>query len=435
MAICTRPVLTAALAACLASVGLASVGLGGAAAWGQSAREPQDFARLRDRLVTEDIEGAGVKDRRVLDAMRRTPRHEFVPAASRKLAYFDMALPIGEEQTISPPFVVAYMTEKLDPRPTDKVLEIGTGSGYQAAVLSSLVRDVYTIEIEEKLGRRAKATLKKVGCKNVHAKIGDGYLGWPEEAPFDKIIVTCSPEKVPQPLIDQLKEGGRMIVPVGERFRQTLYLFVKTNGELESEALEPTMFVPMTGTAEDLRQVKPDLDHPALANGGFEESGQFAGRPDGWYYVRQAEVFADPAAPEGKNCLKFSNATPGRKAQALQAIGVDGRHVSRVDISTWVRAKDARGRVAGGPATARIDEQPRLLIQFFDQDRAPIGGGIVGPWEGTFDWREDRATIVVPREARLAIVAVGLLGGSGELCIDNVDVKAEAVNRSALPKK
>src|SRR3990172_8484116 len=161
-----------------------------------------------------------------------------------------MALPIGDEQTISPPFVVAYMTQEIAPHPTDRVLEIGTGSGYQAAVLSPLVRNVYTIEIVEPLGRRAARTLKKLGYKNVFVKVGDGYLGWPDAAPFDKIIVTCSPEKVPQPLVDPLRDGGLMIIPVGERYQQNLYLMRKMGDRLESESLKATLFVPMTGEAE-----------------------------------------------------------------------------------------------------------------------------------------------------------------------------------------
>ncbi len=169
-----------------------------------------------------------------------------------------MALPIGNGQSISPPLVVANMTEQLDPQPADRVLEIGTGSGYQAAVLSPLVRDVYTIEIQEALGKRADALLQRLGYKNVHRRIGDGYQGWPEAAPFDKIIVTCSPEQVPPALVEQLREGGRLIVPVGERFQQNLYLFRKTDGKLVGQALEPTMFVPMTGNAERQRLVKPD---------------------------------------------------------------------------------------------------------------------------------------------------------------------------------
>src|SRR3990172_12411296 len=145
-----------------------------------------------------------------------------------------MALPIGDQQTISPPFVVAYMTQEVDPQPTDRVLETATGSGYQAAVLSPLVRNVYTIEIVEPLGKRAARTLKKLGYKNVFVKVGDGYQGWPDAAPFDKIIVTCSPEKVPQPLVDQLRDGGLMVIPVGERYQQTLYSMRKANGELQS---------------------------------------------------------------------------------------------------------------------------------------------------------------------------------------------------------
>src|SRR3990172_6053762 len=181
-----------------------------------------------------------------------------------------MALPIGDQQTISPPFVVAYMTQEIAPHPTDRVLEIGTGSGYQAAVLSPLVRDVYTIEIVEPLGRRAARTLKRLGYKNVFAKVGDGYLGWPDAAPFDKIVVTCSPEKVPQPLVDQLREGGLMVIPVGERYQQTLFLMRETGGKLQSEALRPTLFVPMTGAAEEKRRVQPDPTNPQLTNGNFE---------------------------------------------------------------------------------------------------------------------------------------------------------------------
>ena len=167
-----------------------------------------DYAAKRERLVTEEIAAAGVSDPRVLAAMRATPRHEFVPAGFRQHAYVDAALPIGERQTISPPFVVAYMTEQLHPQPSDRVLEIGAGSGYQAAVLSSLVSEVYTIEIVSRLGLRAARTLERLGYENVHVKIGDGFQGWPEHAPFDKIIVTCSPEEVPRPLVDQLSDGG-----------------------------------------------------------------------------------------------------------------------------------------------------------------------------------------------------------------------------------
>ncbi len=161
----------------------------------------------------------------------RDARHEFIPRSQRDKAYFDMALPIGDAQTISSPFIVAWMTEAIDPQPTDKVLEIGTGSGYQAAVLSSLAAEVYSIEIVRPLGEKAAEVLEDLGYKNVHVRVGDGFQGWPEHAPFDKIIVTCSPESVPQPLIDQLREGGQMIIPVGQRYQQTLYLLTKQDGK------------------------------------------------------------------------------------------------------------------------------------------------------------------------------------------------------------
>src|SRR5262245_29780008 len=207
------------------------------------------YADARHKMVDEMIAAEGVKNEKVLESMRSTPRHQFVKPSLKNLAYTDQALDIGFKQTISPPFIVAYMTEVLDPQPTEKVLEIGTGSGYQAAILSPLVQEVYSIEIVEPLGKRAAETLKRLKYKNVFTKIGDGYKGWPEHAPFDKIIVTCSPENVPQALVDQLREGGALIVPLGERYQQTLYRMKKQNGKLVSEALLPMLFVPMTGSA------------------------------------------------------------------------------------------------------------------------------------------------------------------------------------------
>ncbi len=187
----------------------------------------------------------------VLAVMREVPRHEFVPEAQRPFAYADSALPIGHGQTISQPFIVAFMTEQLAPRPGDRVLEIGTGSGYQAAVLARLVREVFTIEIVEPLGRRAAADLARLGFPNVQVRMGDGYLGWPEAAPFDAIIVTCAPEAVPAPLVAQLREGGRMIIPVGPQGGpQQLYRLEKRGGRLEQTAVLPVAFVPMTGAAQ-----------------------------------------------------------------------------------------------------------------------------------------------------------------------------------------
>jgi protein-L-isoaspartate(D-aspartate) O-methyltransferase len=167
------------------------------------------------------------------------------------LAYADRPLPIGHGQTISQPFIVAFMTEALKPAPADKVLEIGTGSGYQAAVLAELVAQVYTIEIVKPLGERAREDLARLGYANVHVRVGDGYEGWPENAPFDAIIVTCSPEQVPQPLVDQLREGGRMVIPVGTQAGgQDLYLLEKRGGKVVKQAILPVRFVPMTGKAQ-----------------------------------------------------------------------------------------------------------------------------------------------------------------------------------------
>jgi protein-L-isoaspartate(D-aspartate) O-methyltransferase len=208
-----------------------------------------DFATARLRMVDEQLKAfdRGITNRAVLDAMASVPRHEFVPSNLRRDAYEDHPLPIGYGQTISQPYIVAFMTEQLRPKPTDRVLEIGTGSGYQAAVLSLLVREVYTIEIVEPLAERAQADLRRLGYTNVVVRSGDGYRGWPEAAPFEAIIVTCAPDRVPQPLIDQLRDGGQMIIPVGPLHDQNLYLLQKVAGQVERRAVLPVRFVPMTG--------------------------------------------------------------------------------------------------------------------------------------------------------------------------------------------
>lgn len=207
-----------------------------------------EAARLR--MVDWQIAARGVRDGKVLEAMRKVPRHEFVPAGQRRMAYADHPLSIGEGQTISQPYIVAFMTESLGLRGDEKVLEIGTGSGYQAAVLAEIVEKVYTIEIVEPLGRRAEALLDRLGYSNIEVRIGDGYLGWPEEAPFDAVIVTAAPDHVPQPLIDQLKPGGRLIIPVGN-YSQTLVRMTKTESGIVRENLLPVRFVPMTGQARE----------------------------------------------------------------------------------------------------------------------------------------------------------------------------------------
>jgi len=205
----------------------------------------------RARMVERHLAERGIKDKRVLEAFRTVPRHEFIRPDARHLAYEDESIPIGEGQTITPPFDVAFMTEALAPRPEDKVYEVGTGSGYQAAILSRLVKDVYSVEIHKPLAEGARKVLDKLGYTNVHSKHGDGYEGWPDAAPFDAVIVTCAPEKIPQPLVDQLREGGRMVIPLGDRYNQVVYLMTKKNGKMERvKALRPTLFVPMTGRAQ-----------------------------------------------------------------------------------------------------------------------------------------------------------------------------------------
>jgi len=198
-------------------------------------------------MVSLQIEARGVEDPRVLDAMRRVPRHEFVPAAIRDRAYDDNALPIGEGQTISQPYIVALMTELARLGPDSKVLEVGTGSGYQAAVLSLVAGQVYTIEIVEPLARRAAATLARLDYANVQSRVGDGWAGWPEAAPFDAILVTAAPERVPPALLDQLAPHGRLVIPVGGRGVQTLEVHERTESGFRVEKVAPVLFVPMTG--------------------------------------------------------------------------------------------------------------------------------------------------------------------------------------------
>lgn len=379
-------------------------------------RKPSDkFSAERNELVDRYIAGEGITNEAVLQAVRTVPRHQFVPPALKAKAYFDQALPIGYKQTISPPFVVSYMTETIDPQPEDKVLEIGTGSGYQASILGQIVKDVYTIEIVEPLGKSAAKLIKDLGYDNIHTRIGDGYKGWPEEAPFDKIIVTCSPEKVPQPLIDQLKEGGKMIVPLGERYQQTFYLFEKKDGKLVQTKLIPTLFVPMTGQSEDMRQIKPDPQHPKIRNGSFEKIIAESATPESWHYQRQMSLM-EGGAPEGKHFVLFENTEPGRFAQCIQAMAIDGATIAALNLSVMVKGDQlGQGEHEG--------EQPALVITFYDSKRREIPPHVgLGPWSGTFDWKPEKGVVAVPPAAREAIMHIGLIGGVGKLSIDNVQL-------------
>ncbi len=201
-------------------------------------------------MVESQIVSRGVRDPRVLTAMREVPRHLFVEPAQKDQAYDDTPLPIAGNQTISQPYIVALMTELLDLQPEEKVLEIGTGSGYQSAVLSRLCREVYSIEIVPELARSAAQRLSQLGYENVTVREGDGYGGWPEQAPFDGIIVTAAPERIPQPLLDQLAPGGRMVIPVGGFFQELKVFRKDAAGRITEQSILPVRFVPMTGEVE-----------------------------------------------------------------------------------------------------------------------------------------------------------------------------------------
>jgi protein-L-isoaspartate(D-aspartate) O-methyltransferase len=213
--------------------------------------QAQNYERERRRMVARQIERRGISDKRVLQAMAEVPRHEFVPGEARANAYDDRPLPIGFGQTISQPYIVAFMAEQLLLEPADCVLEVGTGSGYQAAVLSKLVKQIFSIEIVDELILRATSDLERLGYQNILVKRGDGYQGWPEFAPFDAVTVAAALDHIPQPLIDQLRDGGRMVIPVGNPHDQQLLLVEKQGGELRRQAICPVRFVPFTRKAED----------------------------------------------------------------------------------------------------------------------------------------------------------------------------------------
>ena len=218
--------------------------------WSTSKSTEGTFATSPGMMVEKQLRPRAIDDPRVLRAMAKVPREKFVAKELEASAYDDRPLPIGFGQTISQPFMVAFMTQALKPKPADRVLEIGTGSGYQAAVLSELVAQVYTIEIVRPLAQRAATVLNALGYKNVLVKGGDGYKGWPEHAPFDAIIVTAAPDHVPQPLIEQLKEGGRMVIPVGKTYAQELQVLEKHRGIVKQTAALPVKFVPLTRDPE-----------------------------------------------------------------------------------------------------------------------------------------------------------------------------------------
>jgi protein-L-isoaspartate(D-aspartate) O-methyltransferase len=375
------------------------------------------YRRARLKMVEERVEREGVTNPAVLKSIREVPRHLFVAPKWQSHAYTEEIIDIGHKQTLSTAYIVAYMTQAIDPQPSDRVLEIGTGSGFQASVLSKIVKEVYSIEIVEPLAKEAAERLKRLGFKNVKTKPGDGFKGWPEYAPFDKIIITCSPETVPQPLIDQLKEGGKLIVPLGKRYSQAFYLYEKRDGKLIENKLLPTQFVPMTGMADALRKEKENWAQPRIVNGGFEElTGEV---PDGWFYQRQVTL-EHKKAPEGKHYITFSNREPGRDAHALQAIGIDGAKVKRITLSLWIQ-------IDGTQRGTQDFQQPGLDIRFFDKENRRVGEEYVGPWIGTSSWQKVVSKpIKVPRGTHMAMMQLGLRGATGRLSVDDVRLTSSA---------
>lgn len=373
------------------------------------------FEAERHRMADEVARAETITNVRVIETLRTVPRHQFVARKWRHLAYRDTAVPIGHAQTATPPSMVAYMLQQLDPQPQDRVLEIGTGCGYQAAVLSRMVRAVYTIEIVPALAAQARDRLRRLDCDNAHVRLGDGYQGWPGMAPFDKILLTCSPETVPAPLAEQLAEGGRLVVPLGEPYRQRLCLFVKTNGHLQLETAAPTAFVLMTGEAQAARRLHEGPIEPALTNGSFEETLPDSEVLAGWYHQRQLTLESGRGAPDGHRFVTFRNFEAGRVAHAAQAFAIDGRHTRNLRLSGLVRGADLR------PGT-----EPHMIatasIAFYDKERRPIGLQAVGDWRGTFAWTGFSGRIAVPKAAREAVVQIGLEGATGTASFDRLAV-------------
>ncbi len=398
---------------CLISLGIS---LGVSRAQAQQPKQ-ENFEILREQLIKNVLIPNGIRDPRVLKSVGSTPRHEFVPKKYAQEAYQDIAIPIGESQTISSPFIVSLMTQSLDPKPTDKVLEIGTGSGYQAAILSPLVKEVYTIEIVEELGQRTKQFLADMNYTNVHCLIGDGFKGWKEHAPFDKIIVTCSPEKVPEPLVEQLAEGGLMIVPVGERYQQMLFLMRKVDGKLEREALQPTLFVPMTGAAEDAREVTPDPKNPKLANGSFEQELINNSRVPGWYYQFGCIVVQDSDAPNGQNAVEFKSNDPKSPSMLLQGLAIDGAIVKKIKLGGWIATENVK--IGRSP-----ESSPSIAIQYFDSNRNRIGYNYIGGFKGSRKWKKEDKIFSVPPATREVIVSIGLFGAVGAARFDDIFIEA-----------
>jgi protein-L-isoaspartate(D-aspartate) O-methyltransferase len=374
----------------------------------------RELLEARRLMVQEEIAAQGIENERLLEAMREVPREQFLPLSRRNLAYINVAITYGDGQIVLPPLVTAHLIEQLNPQKNDKVLVIGPGSGYSTALLSRMAREVYAVEIDPAVAKMAEETLARLKYTNVKLRVGDGFEGWKEHAPYQRIIVECSPDSVPKALVEQLAEGGMLLVPTGDEFDQTMHLCKKENGKLTTLSLWPTLLLPMKGKAEELRSQSEMPRDPSILNGGFEELvPKTKDIPAHWAYVRQGRAIADEFCPEGKNSLAFVNITAGAAATALQAFPVDGKKVSELSFACKVWGKDIR------PGQNR-QQLPRVEVRFFDEKRRLVGGDWMGGWHLTFDWLGKEHVFSVPRTAKFAVLRIGLGGATGEIRFDDL---------------
>lgn len=374
----------------------------------------RELLEARRIMVNEEIAAQGIENQKLLEAMREVPRELFIPLHKRDLAYLNVAITYGDGNVILPPLVTAHLIEKLDPQKNDKVLVIGAGSGYSTALISRMSREVYAVEIDRAVATTAEETLRSLKYTNVKLRVGDGFEGWKEHAPYQRIIVECSPDSVPRPLVDQLAEEGTLLVPTGSEFDQTMYLCKKVNGELTTLSLWPTLLVPMKGKAEELRSHSGLLRTPSILNGGFEEIvPSTKDVPTNWAYVRQGNVVEDSSCPEGSHALSFVNVTRGVAATAIQAFPVDGKNVSELTLACKIWGKDIR------PGQNR-QQLPRMEVRFYDEKLRYVGGDWMGGWNMTFSWVKKDHVFNVPRPAKFAVLRIGLGGATGEIRFDDI---------------
>jgi len=384
-----------------------------------AAEEQADaYGDARTTMVDADLSGNGIGNERLLKAMRTIPRHRFCLPEDQKHAYADQSLPIGHKRKLASPYVTAGLIELLDPRPNDRILELGTGSGYQAAILSQLATDVYSVESIEELGKASASLLKELKCKNVHTRIGDTLEGWPEAAPFDRILFTSCSGTVPAALIDQLRERGKVVVDAVCGNEELFHLFEKQHGRLVALKVWSPFSIANADNLKQHRDEKQSPNKSEIENGDFELSED--GKATGWYFQRQAALAEDREAPNN-HVLTFENKEPGRHAQAIQEVAIDGRAVVSLRLS--VRAK---GLEIHNSSSA---DKPSMVIRFYDAHQRPITvepSAILGPWRGTFGWETYTCVSSVPKTTRKALVVISMGGATGRLTVDDAQLSASA---------